>query len=129
MGVLRVGTAVRPGRAAEDLDPPQGDVCPVLLGDPAREQRAQQVALFHKEAFGTGGISVTPGAQYVVFASIDKDFEQCAGGYVLGWADVSDTVYSGGTFVYQNNGGDESQWTATPWTTFGFDLALKVFMT
>jgi hypothetical protein len=85
-------------------------------------------ALFHKETFKAGGITVTPGSQYVVFASIDKDFESCTGSYTNGWGGVSDSVYSGGTFVYQNNTGDESQWTATPWNTFGFDLAFKAFL-
>jgi hypothetical protein len=82
----------------------------------------------HRIHFNTGVLAVTPGAQYVVFASIDKDFEQCQNSYILGWGLVtSGDVYPGGGFVYQNNGGDESQWTLTPWNTFGGeDLAFKV---
>ena len=60
----------------------------------------------------------------VMFASIAKDYEKCTNDYELVWGDVDDTSYSGGTFVYQNNGGDESQWTTVPWTTtYGKDAA------
>jgi hypothetical protein len=85
-------------------------------------------ALFHKESFKPAGIPVTAGAQYVMFASIDKDFEECTGTYTLGWAAVDDASYSGGTFVFQNNGGDESQWTSSAWSTFGIDLAFKAYL-
>jgi hypothetical protein len=86
---------------------------------------------FHRIHFDTGVLAVTPGQQYVVFASIDKDFEQCTNDYELGWGLVtSGDVYPGGGFVYQNNGGDESQWTTTPWNTFGGeDLAFTVKLT
>jgi hypothetical protein len=30
--------------------------------------------------------------------------------------------------VFQNNTGDETQWTTTPWYTFGIDLAFKSFL-
>ena len=60
-----------------------------------------------------------------MFASLDKDYEKCSdSGYTLKWGLVDDSVYPGGTFVYQNNGGDESQWTATSWNTYGGDVAL-----
>lgn len=85
--------------------------------------------VFHRYHFNTGVTAVTPGAQYVVFASIDKDFEQCTGSYVLGWGSVSDSAYPGGTFVFQNNGGDESQWTTSAWSTFGIDLAFRAELT
>jgi hypothetical protein len=71
-----------------------------------------------------------PGSQYVAFGSIDKDYEQCTTSQV-GWAlDLSD-AYSGGDFVYQNNGGDESQWTSTAWSNFGtgWDLAFRATYT
>ena len=87
--------------------------------------------VFHRFHFDTGVIAVTPGQQYVIFASIDKDFEQCQGDYILGWGLVtSGDVYPGGGFVYQNNGGDESQWTLTPWNTFGGeDVAFRAELT
>jgi hypothetical protein len=49
-----------------------------------------------RKLFKPAGISVTPGAKYVLFASIDKDFEQCTGGYTLAWASVSDSAYGRG---------------------------------
>jgi hypothetical protein len=85
-------------------------------------------ASFHKVVFKPGGISVTPHAKYVIFASIDKDYEQCTGDYAVDWASVSDAVYPKGTFVYQNNEGDESQWTTRRWDDYGIDLAVKVYM-
>jgi hypothetical protein len=82
---------------------------------------------FHNETFKTKGVPVTPGSQYVLFASIDKDFEKCTDNYVLGWGLVNTgDPYPGGGFVYQNNTGDESQWTLTPWSSFGGeDVAFK----
>jgi len=86
--------------------------------------------LFHRIHFNTGVLAVTPGQQYVVFSSIDKDFEQCQNNYVLGWGLVTTADYPGGGFVYQNNGGDESQWTISSWNTFGGeDLAFRVTLT
>ena len=87
--------------------------------------------LFHRIHFNTGVLAVTPGQQYVVFASIDKDYEQCQNNYELGWGLVtSGDVYPGGGFVYQNNAGDENQWTTTAWNTFGGeDLAFRVELT
>jgi hypothetical protein len=83
--------------------------------------------LFHKVGFRANLVPVTSGAQYVIFASIDKDYEQCTNSYEVGWGYIGSDAYSGGTFVYQNNGGDENQWTTTPWTSFGGpDVAFKV---
>jgi len=72
---------------------------------------------FHEETFKPGALPLTPGAQYVLFASIAKDYEKCTNDYELIWGIVDDSSYADGTFVYQNNGGDESQWTTVPWTT------------
>jgi hypothetical protein len=84
--------------------------------------------LFHLETFKPNAISVTPGAQYVLFISIDKDYEKCRKRYKLGWGLVSDD-YNGGGFVFQNNRGDESQWTLATWGTFGGrDVAFKAFL-
>ena len=50
----------------------------------------------------------------------------CRDNSQLGWGTVDDSVYDGGTFVYQSNSGDESRWTTSAWTTtFGVDLAFK----
>ncbi len=86
-----------------------------------------QDSLFHYETFKTGGVPLTVGHQYVVFVSIDKDYEKCKNGYEVAWAWTGADVYPGGNFVYQNNGGDESQWTSSPWTDSGTDVAFKVY--
>jgi hypothetical protein len=87
-------------------------------------------SVFHKEGFRLpGGIAVTPRQKYVIFASIAKDYEQCTDSYELAWGGVPDSKYARGTFVYQNNGGDESQWTSSGWTTnYGIDLAFKAYL-
>jgi len=82
--------------------------------------------LYHKVGFKATLVPVTPGAQYVIFASIDKDYEKCTNDYEVGWGYIGSDVYPGGNFVFQNNTGDESQWTTTPWTDFGADVAFKV---
>jgi hypothetical protein len=81
--------------------------------------------LFHKVTFRANLVPVTPGAQYVLFGSIDKDYEQCTNNYEVAWGFVGSDVYHGGNFVFQNNGGDESQWTSTPWNDVGADAAFK----
>lgn len=74
--------------------------------------------------FNTGGIDLTGGNQYVLFASISKDYliDQSAGSGT--WGYVSGNAYSGGQFVYINNGGDTSQWTSTSWFPLQGDPSL-----
>jgi len=64
-------------------------------------------SLFHHVSFNAGATGVTPGHQYVVFASIDKDYESCTNNYEVSWGAVDDSSYAGGTFVFQNNSGNE----------------------
>jgi len=80
---------------------------------------------FHQESFAPAGLPVTPGGQYVLFASIDKDFSQCTEGDVLAWGAVDDSAYAGGTFVFLNSGGDSGKWTTEAWHTTGLDTAFK----
>jgi hypothetical protein len=51
-------------------------------GDSLYESAPRTISLkgdsFHKESFAPAGLAVTPGAQYVIFASTDKDFLACA---------------------------------------------------
>ena len=79
--------------------------------------------LFHEESFSPG-ISVTPRARYVLFASIDKDYDQCTNGYVLDWGSVNG-AYLAGHFVYLNDGGNDAEWTTVPWSHLGLDLAYR----
>lgn len=80
---------------------------------------------WHSVTFTFKKGTIKPGSQYVVFASVDKDYEKCSA-YSVTWASVDDTAYTGGTFVFQGNSGDESRWTTVAWGKAGIDAALKV---
>jgi hypothetical protein len=80
---------------------------------------------FHKETFKSPVLKVKPGSKYIVFASTAKDFEQCTNNYQVSWASTDDTAYAGGSFAFQNNAGDENQWTTSPWSVIGIDAAMK----
>jgi hypothetical protein len=82
---------------------------------------------FHHVSFNFHGASVTPGHQYVVFASIDKDYEQCSN-YTVAWGATDDSAYAGGTFVFQNNSGNEANWTTVAWNGAGIDSAFKAYL-
>jgi hypothetical protein len=84
-----------------------------------------------------GGLPLTAGAQYVLFFTTSKDAQNplpCTPtspdcGFV-GFT-LTDT-YSGGNWVYIDDGGDPSQWTIMEWTQpalfpfpFGDDLAFQ----
>jgi hypothetical protein len=88
-------------------------------------------AVYHRVHFNTGVLAVTPGQQYVIFASIDKDYEQCMNNYEVGWGFIpTGDVYPGGGFVFQNNEGNENNWTTVPWSSFGGeDLAFRANLT
>ncbi len=84
---------------------------------------------FRFETFKTPGAKVKAGQQYVLFVSIDKDFEDCTGPYGVTWGAADGTAYTGGGFVYQNNTGDESQWTTTTWQSISsLDAVMKVYL-
>jgi hypothetical protein len=68
---------------------------------------------------------IKPGQQYVLFLTVDKDFEDNPVGLLSKWADVQTDVLPGGDLVFLNSGGDESQWTTTSWNVIsGYDMAI-----
>src|SRR5581483_4764318 len=74
--------------------------------------------------FTTGGVPVVAGAQYVLFATASFDDGPAGTG---SWRRGPDTNYSGGTFVFLNNGTNEGQLTTATWSTFfGIDLGFEV---
>jgi hypothetical protein len=84
---------------------------------------------FNKVTFKFKGANVKPGHQYVIFASVDKDYDQCMGGYQLTWGSVDGTLYTDGVFVFQNNNGNAGNWTSTPMNQIsGIDAATLVYM-
>jgi Ca2+-binding RTX toxin-like protein len=84
---------------------------------------------FEEITFDTGGVQLTGGQKYVLFATISKDYEASSGqtedgywGFIL-----SGDAYAGGEFVYKNNGSNFNALLIYPWNrryAFG-DLAFK----
>jgi hypothetical protein len=99
---------------------------------PVAESKPMTIAFdngnFNVVTFKVKGAAVKPGKQYVLFASIDKDYEQCTGNYTVAWGSVDGSLYAGGGFVFQNNTGNEGNWTSGPWNPIpSLDAATKVY--
>ena len=73
--------------------------------------------------YNTGGVVLSAGSQYVIFASVSLNYVPTNGAGVFGAR--SDNTYAGGQFVYLNNGPNFGLLTTDPWSTFGtsYDLA------
>jgi hypothetical protein len=102
-------------------------------GPPLWEGKPRTVdaeSFYRRKQFRPHGVGeLHPGEQYVIFASVSKDYEECTDDYPLTWGSVPDSTYSDGTFVFINDGGDESRWTSEEWTTtWGIDLAFKAWL-
>jgi len=80
---------------------------------------------FNAVTFNTGGVQLTAGSQYVLFASVSEtggNPTQSGWGYLGTSVQNGQDGYTGGNFVFENNGTDTSQWTSTVWnnpTFFG----------
>jgi hypothetical protein len=88
-------------------------------------------AAFEATTFGTGSLELTAGAQYILFASVSRDYAASSGTGSWG-AFASDTVYDGGGFHYDSDGGDPAKWVAASWDGFGVqprDLAFQAMFT
>jgi hypothetical protein len=83
---------------------------------------------FQPITFNTGGLALTPGDTYVLFASSSQGPQSPTGEGEWGFIPRG-SVYAGGAFVFINNGANISQWTSSAWTTnwegTGNDLAFK----
>jgi hypothetical protein len=82
-------------------------------------------APYQEVTFPTGGVQLVGGNQYVLFASISKDFEQNAIYSWACWGFVGADVYSGGDLRATNDSGDESRWTSTHWDYVNLESAFK----
>jgi hypothetical protein len=83
---------------------------------------------FHGENFVPPNIAVTPGVQYVIFASIDWEYVDCTNSYQLAWGANPNDPYSGGAFVFNNDTGNDLKWS-TAWSGLSnYDLALKAYL-
>ncbi len=83
---------------------------------------------WRRMGFRVGGVELQPGGEYVLFASISKDYEQSTDGYTLTYASVPQNSYPDGRFVYLNDEGDEGQWTTQGRQRLGRDLAFKAWL-
>ena len=83
---------------------------------------APSAATFTPVTFNTGSVLLTPGQQYVLFLSTSNQQPQANGTYKYGYL-PNNTAYPGGQFVFQNNGANFGDLSATPWTIFTQDLA------
>ncbi|MCS4295440.1 hypothetical protein M2375_003683 [Comamonas sp. BIGb0152] len=74
------------------------------------------------QTYGVSGlnISLEPGKQYVLFASVSETSGPNSNTF---WASVADGSYAGGRFVYLNNGPDVSSWITANWNEISSDLA------
>ena len=81
---------------------------------------------FHPQNFFFSNLVVTPGVQYVIFASIDWEYVDCANSQ-LAWGFIAGDAYSGGSFLFLNDAGDDRQWKTTQWSASG-DLAFKAYL-
>jgi hypothetical protein len=65
-------------------------------------------------SFTTGGLTLTPGANYVMFLSVSQYYGQSSG---LSYVSQGDPTIPGGNFVYYNNGGNFSELFTNTWVT------------
>jgi hypothetical protein len=84
---------------------------------------------FEQITINTGGLSLTAGSQYVAFFNTSNLFDGENGGSHWGATGGADT-YSGGAFVFLNNGSNFGALTTDNWTTdwlgTGSDLAFTM---
>lgn len=76
---------------------------------------------FEQVTINTGNLNLTAGANYVLFLSTSEVPTSSGTG---GWGQPGGNFYSGGQFVFINNGTTPSQWTSIPWSQnfFGTDF-------
>lgn len=80
---------------------------------------------FEKFAVSTGGVELVSGNQYVAFFSA-SDFLNGVPTTNSAAALLTDEVYSGGRFVYQNNGSDFNQLFSIEWFSQKRDLVFEL---
>jgi hypothetical protein len=78
-------------------------------------------ASFVPITFDTGGVTLVPGTQYVLFGTSNKDPQTAA---QTAWGQVNASPYAGGTYFFQNND-SFSDVTSMSWVQRDFDLAFK----
>jgi hypothetical protein len=81
--------------------------------------------LFEPVKFKAKKAKVKPGEQYVIFASVSKDYEVTDPFVTAAWGTNLVDVLPGTYTVFINDTGDESKWTSTAWTIAAdYDFAM-----
>lgn len=76
------------------------------------------------EITASPGVTLNANSQYVLYFTTSGIQDNQVSTNSFGF--TADTAYTGGTFVYLNNGNDREQLTSAPWnTTLGGDLAFS----
>jgi uncharacterized protein with beta-barrel porin domain len=83
-------------------------------------------AAFSPVTINTGSVVLTPGQQYVLFLSTSNQQPQANAAYKYG--SVANTAYTGGQFVFQNNGANFNNLSTTNWSTIAIDLAFQALI-
>ena len=102
---------------------------PALWEGAPREIELTSGDHWRRVGFRVGGVDLLPGGEYVLFASISKDYDRSSVDYKLRWASVPQRSYRGGRFVFINSGRDEEPWTTERWDDrLNYDLAFKAWL-
>ena len=83
-------------------------------------------AAFTPVTINTGNVVLSPSQQYVLFLTTSTKVGQSEASYKYG--SVANTAYSGGNFVFQNNGTNFSALSSTTWNSIAQDLAFQAFL-
>jgi uncharacterized protein with beta-barrel porin domain len=81
---------------------------------------------FSPVTINTGNVVLTPGQQYVLFLTTSTVGGQPNSAYRYG--STANTAYTGGQFVFQNNGTNFNQLSTANWSTIALDLAFQALV-
>ncbi|MGL9617742.1 autotransporter outer membrane beta-barrel domain-containing protein [Bradyrhizobium sp. U531] len=88
---------------------------------------APSSATYTPVSINTGSVALSPGQQYVLFLTTSTVTGQPNSSYKYG-ALTNNTAYTGGQFVFQNNGANFSQLSSNTWSNIAEDLAFQAFL-
>lgn len=97
-------------------------VGPALYTSGVMTHNATPATPFTEYMINTGGLSLATGDMYALFFSTSG----LAGTGRIQWEAATADEYPGGSFIFQNNGEDTSQWTTSSWAeSSGVDLRFE----
>jgi len=81
---------------------------------------------FEEITFEPGGIKLVPGQQYILFATVSKDYAPSGGTRGI-WGMATTNPYNGGALQYDNNAGDINDLLTNPWDSITYGQATNDF--